>query len=43
VAYPSPAGEPRLLPLVTLAYGIGLFFWLHLFPHPLTLILPLGA
>ena len=35
--------NPRLLPLVTLAYGIGLFFWLHLFPHPLTLILPLGA
>lgn len=35
--------NPRLLPLVTLAYGVGLLFWLHLFPHPLTLILPLGA
>ncbi|MES2465143.1 MAG: hypothetical protein V4671_31640, partial [Armatimonadota bacterium] len=35
--------NPRLLPLVALAYGIGLFFWLNLFPHPLTLLLPLGA
>ena len=35
--------SPRLVPLVTLAYGIALFFWLHLFPHPLTLILPVGA
>jgi hypothetical protein len=35
--------NPRLLSLVVLAYGIGLFFWLHLFPHPLSLLLPLGA
>ncbi len=35
--------NPRLLSLVVLAYGVGLFFWLHLFPHPLTLLLPLGA
>jgi hypothetical protein len=35
--------NPRLLSLVVLAYGLGLFFWLHLFPHPLTLLLPLGA
>ena len=35
--------NPSLLSLVVAAYGIGLFFWLHLFPHPLTLLLPLGA
>lgn len=35
--------NPRLLSLVIAAYGIGLLFWLHLFPHPLTLLLPLGA
>ena len=35
--------NPSLLGLVVAAYGIGLFFWLHLFPHPLTLLLPLGA
>jgi hypothetical protein len=35
--------NPHLFPLVVLAYGVGLYFWLHLFPHPLTLLLPLGA
>ncbi|MBC8101584.1 MAG: hypothetical protein H7Z41_03240 [Cytophagales bacterium] len=35
--------NPRLLGLVMMAYGVALLLWLFLFPHPLTLILPLGA